>query len=69
MKREPICVLCSGALVKESDVWIQTSGSNTLCFSLAWVCKECGTSWPIGLKAAGLVKRSKSMWENSKRAE
>lgn len=54
MANEPRCLLCSGTLSKESNVWIQTGGSNTLCYSLAWVCRDCGAAWPIGMAGGGL---------------
>lgn len=65
--KEPTCPLCSVALVKEADVWVQTGGSNCITYSLAWVCKNCGTTWPIGLKGGGLLTSWKPVWENGQR--
>jgi hypothetical protein len=67
--REPVCPLCSGALSCESDVCIQTGGANTLAYSLAWVCKQCSATWPIGQKSGGLFKGWKPAWWNGKKAE
>ena len=70
MTKEPVCPLCSGVLVKESEVWIQAGGSTTLCYALAWVCKECSASWPIGLNGSGwLVSKSKPLWKDGKKTE
>lgn len=69
MANEPRCTLCSGLLAKESNVWIQTGGSNTLCYSLAWVCRDCGAAWPIGMAGGGLFKGSNPLWTNGERAE
>lgn len=67
MAKEPACSLCTGALAKESDVWVQTGGSNTIQYSLAWVCKNCGTAWPIALKGGGLLTSWKQVWEGGQR--
>lgn len=64
-----MCPLCSEVLAKESDVWIQTGGSNTLCYSLAWVCKNCGTAWAIALTGGGLLSKWKQLWQEGERAE
>ena len=69
MIEEPHCQLCSGVLARESNVQIETGGANTLCYSLAWVCKNCGTAWPIGLKGGGLLKAWNPIWANGKRFE
>jgi hypothetical protein len=67
--KEPRCQLCSGMLSKESNVWMQTGGTNTLCYSLAWVCNDCGATWPIGLAGGGLFKSWNPLWANGKRSE
>jgi len=69
MTKEPVCPLCAGALAKEGSVWIQTGGTNTLCYTLAWVCKECGAAWPIGLTSGGWFEGWKQTWEDGKRTE
>jgi hypothetical protein len=69
MAKKPTCVLCTGPLIKEKNAWIQNGGSNTLCYSLAWVCKDCGAAWPIAMTGAGLVSKSEQRWENGERAK
>ncbi|HEX8915840.1 MAG TPA: hypothetical protein VF796_26025 [Humisphaera sp.] len=53
--------------MKESDVWVQTGGANCMAYSLAWVCKNCGTTWPIALKGGGLFTGWKQAWDGGKR--
>jgi hypothetical protein len=38
-------------MVREWDVWVQTGGSNCLQYTLAWVCTDCSTAYPIATTA------------------
>ena len=66
MPDKPVCPLCSESLSRESNVWVQTGGTNTLCYSLAWVCTNCGACWPIGV-TGGLFKGNQPIWEDGVR--
>ncbi len=69
MFQEPHCPLCSADLVKETDVWTQRSGQMAPSYAQAWVCKNCGTAWPIGLKGGSALrpKAWKAIWAKGKR--
>jgi hypothetical protein len=57
MIKSPLCPLCSAVTVRESNVWVQTGGSNCLQYTLAWVCSNCSTAYPIAVTAPRLFGR------------
>ena len=69
MAKEPKCQLCSGELVKESNVSIQDQAGLTVDYFLAWVCKDCGSAWPIAAHRKGIIKNWNPLWQDGKRAK
>ncbi len=68
MSTEPICPLCSCAVVREENVSVSPYWIDPTVYSLAWVCKNCGACWPIAVAQTGLVKRrSHQMWHEGNR--
>jgi RNase P subunit RPR2 len=69
MIKEPVCQLCSGMLVTESNVTVQQGGGSSYAYILAWVCKNCSTASPIAVGSAGVFKGWKALWEKGVRNE
>jgi hypothetical protein len=69
MVNEPKCQLCSSDLVKESNVSILNQAGLVVDYFLAWVCKNCGSVWPIAAQSHGIIKQWNPLWQNGERAE
>jgi DNA-directed RNA polymerase subunit RPC12/RpoP len=69
MTSEMKCPLCSGVLVREKNVMIQSGGSNVLNYTLAYVCKTCSTAYPIAIGSGGVIFKATPLYENGNRTK
>jgi hypothetical protein len=65
MQKEPICALCGGQLVRESNVPV-TPGLS-LFFSLAWVCTRCSVAYSDGDREGHYRVPCESLFQDGKR--
>jgi hypothetical protein len=65
MQKEPICTLCGGQLVRESNVSV-TPGLS-LFFSLAWVCTQCSVAFPIAVGVRHFRIPCEPLYQDGKR--
>ena len=67
MKREPTCALCQGPMAREKQVVVQAGGSNVLVYTLAWVCRECSTAFPIATGRGGVFREAEPLYRGGQR--
>jgi len=65
MRKEPVCCLCQGKLVKEKNVLFDAFGYSSA--RLAWVCPDCGAAFPIAVRAKWNFGSGEQLYLDGKR--
>ena len=45
------------------------TGSDILVYTLAWVCRQCSTAFPIAIGKGGVLRKPKPLYEDGKRVD